>query len=174
MQTIEARRRVGTGKGAGRRIRASGLVPAVLYGNKVDPVNVAVDPKKVREILLSAQGNNSLFRIEVSGGETVEMARVVEFQKDSVKRTITHCDFERLDPNQAKIFQVPIRIEGKSTAEKTGGRLVHVMRKTRVKCIPTDCPEAITIDVAPVIIGQSIRIADLPAPTGCTFIFKDN
>ena len=171
---LTARRRVGTGKGAGRRIRSNGLIPAVLYGNKGEAVNLALEPKAVREVLSSPKGQNQIVSIEVVGGESVAYAHIVDFQKHPVKRTLVHCDLQRVDESATRLYTVPIRLEGRSMAEKTGGRIVFVTRRTRVRCKPTDVPEAITVDVSPLEIGESIRIADLKTDPALVLVYSDN
>lgn len=174
MATLNARRRVGTGKGAGRRIRANGMIPAVLYGNKGEAVNLAVEPKALKAILQSPMGNNSMFEVNVDGGETVALARVADFTKHPTKRTLVHCDLQRLDPNVSRTLKVPVRLTGESPAEKIGCRLRFISRVLDVRCLPGDVPEAIEVSIEAVEPGGEIRIASLTPADGLTYLYRDN
>ena len=174
MNKLSARRRVGTGKGAGRRIRDNGMIPAVLYGQSGDAVNLALNPKELREILLSARGKNSIFSVEVDGGETVDCAMVREYQKDPVKRTLVHCDLLRLDPSKPRRFKVPFILIGTSKAEKLGGRVEFSTRDTWVECTPLNVPVNIEINTEELEPGDRIRIADVVAPDGVKLVYNQN
>jgi len=150
------------------------MIPAVLYGRGGDAINLALNPKDVREILLSSKGQNSVFSLEVDGGETVDCAIVGDYQKDPVKRTLVHCDLLRLDPNSPREFQIPFRLVGTSKAEKLGGRTIFSTRSSWVQCTPMNVPECIEIDVTDLDIGDRIRIADVEAPEGVKLVFTQN
>ena len=171
---LTARRRVGTGKGAGRRIRSGGLIPAVMYGDTSEPVNLAVNPKAVRDLLLSPSGRNTLFSVEVDGGETVALARFAGYQQDPVRRTLLHCDIQRLNPEQERTFKVPIQLQGTSAAEKAGGRVRFVTRMVKLMCRPQDCPATLEVDVSEVGLGQTIRLGDVNPPANSKLLFSDN
>jgi len=174
MMKLEARRRVGTGKGAGRRIRDKDMIPAVLYGNHGDAVNLALNPKSVRELLKSPKGINTAFELTVDGGETVPCALVKTYQKDPLRRTLLHCDFIRLDPNKNRHFQIPVTLTGTSLAEQEGGRLLFITRTFGVECIPADVPVSIEVDVSDLDIGDRLRLSDVLLPSGLTLVDAPN
>ena len=174
MLKLEARRRVGIGKGAGRRIRTGGLIPAVMYGSAGEAVSLAVDPKSVKAILASPTAWNTVFSVEVDGGETVPCARFAEIQKHPVRRTLLHCDIQRLDPDVPRVFKVPIRLSGVSPAEKIGSKVRFVTRDTRVRAKPADIPEAVVVDVGALAPGQTIRVSDLGRPETYEILYRDN
>jgi large subunit ribosomal protein L25 len=174
MLKLEARRRVGTGKGAGRRIRDKGMIPAILYGNHGETVSLALDPKSVRTLLKSPKGNNTTFELNVDGGETVPCTIVKTYQKDPVQRTLLHCDLIRLDPNKNRHFQIPITLTGTSLAEKEGGRLLFITRTFGVECIPEDVPVSIEVDVSELDIGDRLRLSDVPLPSKLTLVDAPN
>lgn len=171
---IEARRRVGTGKGAGRRIRSRGMVPAVLYGNGGAAVNLAVKPAVVKQVLKSPMGINSVFSVKVEGGESVAHARLVAFQKDPVKRTLVHCDFQRLDPAKPIKVRIPITLEGVSEASKQGSRVRFVTRWIMAKCLPGAIPESIVVDQTNLEPSSELRLSEVVAPEDVELIFGDN
>jgi large subunit ribosomal protein L25 len=174
MLKLEARRRVGTGKGAGRRIRDKGMIPAVLYGNHGEAVSLALDPKAVRTLLKSPKGENTTFELNVDGGETVPCTIVRTYQKDPVRRTLLHCDLIRLDPNKNRNFQIPVLLTGTSLAEKEGGRLLFITRTFGVECVPADVPVSIEVDVFDLDIGDRLRLSDVPLPSGLILVDAPN
>ncbi|HIA04291.1 MAG TPA: 50S ribosomal protein L25 [Myxococcales bacterium] len=174
MTTLKARRRVGTGKGAGRRIRDRGMVPAVLYGNGGEAVNLALEPKAAKAILTSGRGINSVFTLEVDGGETVPMARIINFQKHPVRRTLVHCDIQRLDPTKIRLFKVPVQLTGESPAVKIGCKLTFSTRIVRVNCLPSDCPETFEVNIDGLDPGDIIRIEELEVPETLELLYRDN
>lgn len=172
--SLQARRRVGTGKGAGRRIRANGLIPAVLYGNKAEPVNLAVEPADIKRLLESPKGRNATFTLEVNGGETVAVAMIKDWQKDPVRRTLVHCDLIRLDPTVSRKYRVPIKLVGVSPAEKAGAKVRFITRHIKVTCLPGDIPEGIEADISVVGLGGIVRLADIVPPSGVELHYHDN
>ncbi len=173
-QNLEARRRVGIGKGAGRRIRSSGLVPAVLYGAGGPSVNLALDPRDVKKILGSTRGINSTFSLSVNGGETVTLAKFSEFQRHPLKRTLIHADIVRLDPERLVTFKVPLNLVGVGPAQKMGARIRHVTREVVVECKPADCPEQVAVDTSTMEPATIIRLADVVPGPGLRLVYNDN
>lgn len=171
---LEARRRVGLGKGAGRRVRSRGLIPAVMYGAGGEAVSLAVEPRAIKQILASPMGINSIFTVEVAGGETVDLARIVEFQKHPLKRTLVHCDIQRLEPNKARTFKVPVALDGVAPAIKLGARTSVITRYVNVLCLPEDIPEAVRVDIGELMPGGSIRLADIELGDKLTLLYRDN
>lgn len=150
------------------------MIPAVLYGNGDKAVNLAVEPAIVKRILLSPHGNNSVFALRVEGGESVEHVRIVSFQKDPVKRTLVHCDFQRLDPAKTLKVRVPLRLVGVSNATKLGAKSRFVTRWVKVACLPGVIPEAIEVDQTPLEPSEAIRLSAVVAPEGVELIYRDN
>lgn len=172
--TLEARRRVGTGKGAGRRIRAMGMIPAVLYGGSAGPVNLAVQPKDIKNIMSSARGANATFELRVDGGETVGLVRIADFQKDPVRRTLVHCDLQRLDPAAKRQYKVPVKLDGVGPAQKMGAKLRFVTREVVLECVPQVVPTEVTVSLNELEPGGIIRLSDVAPPEGTQILFRDN
>lgn len=171
---LVARRRVGLGKGAGRRIRARGMIPAVLYGDGGANVNLALEPADVKQILQSKSGLNTIFTLEVDGGETVPLARIVQFQKNPIKRTLVHCDLQRLAADKKLSILVPIELTGISAAGKLGAKIRFVTRSVRVSCLPADIPVALVVDQTPLQPTEAIRLGDITPPEGVELVYHDN
>ena len=171
---LQARRRVGTGKGAGRRIRDNGMIPGVMYGNGQDNVNLAFDPRHVKAILTSPKGINSTFSVDVDGGEDVALARFASFQKDPVRRTLVHADVQRLDPERKLAFKVPLRLVDSGPAQSIGCKIRFVTRHVKVLCRPEDVPAEITVSTKSLEPSSAIRLSDMTVDSTLTLMYKDN
>lgn len=160
--TIVAERRDSRGKNEARRLRASGSVPAVLYGSGGDAVAVAVNPKEVNRILHSKTGHNTIFDIAVTGGETTPVM-VVDWQNDPIKDYLLHVDLKRIDLNARIRVKVPVHTVGDPKGVKLQGGLHELItREIEIECLPDEIPEAFTIDVTELMIGQSVRAGEIP------------
>jgi large subunit ribosomal protein L25 len=163
--TLEAVKRDGRGKNEANRLRASGRIPAVVYGSQKkgqapEGVALAVDPKAVMKILHSESGANTLINLKVDGGDARVMVK--EYQIDPVTQQLLHADFYQLAMDRAITVTVPIVIKGEPRGVKLqGGLLDFVTRDIQVQCLPTDIPEHIDLDVTEMMLNESVRVRDL-------------
>ena len=163
--TLDAVKREGRGKNEANRLRASGQIPAVVYGSKQEGktpegVALAVDPKAVLRILHSDSGANTLINLRVDGSEARVMVK--EYQLDPITHQLLHADFYQLAMDKAITVTVPIVLNGESRGVKQQGGIVDfVTRDIEVLCLPTDIPEHIDVDVTELMLNQSIRVKDL-------------
>jgi large subunit ribosomal protein L25 len=166
--TLEAVKREGRGKNEANRLRASGQIPAVVYGSRTEGkapegVPVSVDPKQVLRILHSESGANTLITLKVDGGSAARVM-VKEYQLDPITHQLLHADFYQLALDKAITVTVPITLKGEPRGVKLqGGLLDFVTRDIQVLSLPTEIPEHIDIDVTELMLNQSIRVRDLPA-----------
>ena len=164
--TLDVVKRAGRGKNEANRLRASGQIPAVVYGARAgsaapEGVPVAVDPKAVLRILHSDSGVNTLINLRLDGGESRVMVK--EYQLDPVTHQLLHADFYQLAMDRAITVTVPVVLKGEPRGVKTqGGLLDFVTREIQVQCLPTDIPEHIDLDVSEMLLNQSVRVRDLP------------
>ena len=159
--TLKASMREDTGKGSARRSRASGRVPAVVYGRGIDPLAIEVDRRDFVTALHTDAGMNVLLSIEVDGTKTTAITR--ELQRDPVKGTLLHADFVKVDLTQEIEIEVPVHLVGESPGAKEGGVLEHPLFTIHVRCLPTEVPEGIDADVSGLNIGDVLRVSDLAA-----------
>ena len=165
--TLETTKRDGRGKNEARRLRASGQIPAVVYGAKKDgeaPVGtaVAVNPKELLRILHSDSGANTLITLkgDIGGGSRV---MVREYQLDPVTLALLHADFYALAMDKAITVTVPIQLTGTPVGVKLQGGIVDfVTREIEVESLPTEIPENVTIDISDLALNQAVRVRDLP------------
>jgi large subunit ribosomal protein L25 len=165
--TLEAVKRDGRGKNEANRLRASGQIPAVVYGSRAEGktpegVPVSVDPKQVLRILHSESGANTLITLKVDGGSAARVM-VKEYQLDPITHQLLHADFYQLALDKAITVTVPVTIKGEPRGVKLqGGLLDFVTREIQVSSLPTEIPEHIVVDVTELMLNQSIRVRDLP------------
>jgi large subunit ribosomal protein L25 len=165
--TLQAEKREGRGKNEARRLRASGKIPAVLYGSeKGKAVEIAVDPKTLLRILHSDSGVNTLIGLEgvgESGGNTRVLVK--EYQLDPINHKLLHVDFYQVAMDKAITVTVPIELTGEPKGVKQQGGIVDfVQREIEVECLPGDIPEHVTVDVSELMLHQGIRLRDLVTP----------
>jgi len=158
---VEAQPRQADGKNVARRVRKSGRVPAIVYGAKKEPVAVSVDPKQISRVLHSASGHNTIFDLQLGGGN--EKAMIVDWQYEPIKGALLHIDLKRIAMDQRLHVQVPIVLKGEAAGVKQqGGILEQVLREVDVECLPADIPTAIEADVSHLVFGEVLRVGNLP------------
>jgi large subunit ribosomal protein L25 len=158
---LEAQKRDTFGKNEARRLRAKGLIPGVLYGGKGEGMPVAVNPKELMRILHSESGVNTLINFKLDG--TDARVLVKEYQVDPIEHKLLHADFYRIALDKMLTVTIPVHLRGEAKGVKQQGGVVDfVHREIEIECLPTDIPERIELDVSELLIGQSIRVRDLP------------
>jgi large subunit ribosomal protein L25 len=160
---VTAESRPDRGKNAARRLRRTGLIPAVVYGGKGETVSVSVDPKTLHRVLRSESGRNTILSLDLGqGGKTSAILK--SWQVDPIKERFLHADFFRIKMDVAIRVNVPVLARGEARGVKVdGGILELIMREIAVECLPGDIPERIEVDVADLGIHDAIRVSDLPA-----------
>ena len=160
--TIAAEPRQSRGKNEARRLRASGMAPAVVYGAKLDAIPVSLSPKEVRKILNSTTGHNTIFNVAVNGGETTPVM-IVDWQSDPVRETLLHVDLKRIDLTKRMAVKVPVHTTGEAKGVKIQGGLFEIVtREIEIECLPNEIPDGFTVDVSELMIGQNLRASDIP------------
>ncbi len=171
-QKMKAELRDGTGKGVARKLRASGRVPAVLYGRGSNAVAISVDEKDLYHLLHTGAGGNVLVGLQVDGAEHLALPR--EIQRDAIRGSVYHVDFLEVSRDQTIAVDVPIHVVGESVGVKAGGVLEHHLWDLHVECLPGDVPDSIDIDVSALEVGQSVKVADVHAPEGVTILTAED
>jgi large subunit ribosomal protein L25 len=160
--TLAAVRRDQRGRNEMVRLRRQGRIPAVLYGGSDPAESVAVDPKELMRILHSDSGVNTLISLQVEGGAEARVL-VKQYQLDPVTHKLLHCDFYRVAMDKMLRVSVPVQLTGEAKGVKAQGGIVDfVHRDLNIECLPGDIPEHVTVDVTELMIGQGIRVRDLP------------
>jgi len=162
-ELIEAQPRAAEsrGKNEARRLRATGQIPAIVYGAKKESISVSVNPKQISKILHSATGHNTIFDLKV--GNAQDKVMIVDWQFDPIKSHLLHIDLKRIEMNTAIKVKVPIMLVGEAAGVKQqGGILEQVLREVEIECLPNDIPSHIDVDVSELVFGVVKRVADLP------------
>ncbi|MBZ5693869.1 MAG: 50S ribosomal protein L25 [Acidobacteriia bacterium] len=160
--TVEGKVREERGKNAARRTRLTGMVPAVLYGDRKDSVALSVNAKQVARILRSETGHNTIFSVRVAGGAE-EKAMMKDWQVDPVSGALLHVDLLRIAMDVRMRVRVPVHTFGEPQGVKMqGGIFEMVTREVELECLPSDIPEEFKVDVTEMMIGKQLRAADLP------------
>ncbi|HEX3127974.1 MAG TPA: 50S ribosomal protein L25 [Thermoanaerobaculia bacterium] len=169
--TIDVQKREKTGKGANRRARSGGMIPAVVYGGGKDSISIQIDRKSMLDLMKKAGSENPIYLLKLtdSGGERHAMIR--EVQTDPISRQVLHIDFQRVMMDQKVRVQVPVELTGVAYGVKTQGAVLDfVTREVHVECLPGDIPKAIELDVTGLHAGQHAEARDLKLPSGVTLL----
>jgi large subunit ribosomal protein L25 len=162
--TLKIEKRDSRGKNEARRLRASGRIPAVLYGaEKGKALEIAVDPKALLRILHSESGVNTLIGLEgLSDGGRDARVLVKEYQLDPIDHRLLHADFYQVAMDKTLTVTVPIVLKGEARGVKQQGGIVDfVNREIEIEVLPADIPESIVVDVTELMLNQGIRVRDL-------------
>ena len=162
--TLQAEKRDGRGKNEARRLRASGRIPAVVYGTeKNKATEIAVDPKVLLRILHSESGVNTLIGLNGAGLAAGGKVLVKEYQLDPIDHELLHADFYQVAMDKMLTVTVPVVLKGEPKGVKQQGGIVDfVNREIEVECLPADIPEHVDIDISDLMMHQGVRVRDLP------------
>jgi large subunit ribosomal protein L25 len=164
---LTAERRTAIGRSAVRKLKASGSVPAVIYGSKDKPEALQVSKRDINALLSHAAGENILVELEV-GGQS-RLALVQEVQHAPLGGAVLHVDFHAVSQDEVIEADVPLEPTGMANGVKNmGGLLEQSLRTLSIECLPRDLPDVIRVDVSALNIGDAIHVRDLPLPEGVT------
>src|SRR5437867_2797907 len=167
MRELRVQRRNELGKGAVRRLRRHGLVPAILYGRGSEPQPLAVSPTDVHRALHAHGGGGVLVNLRVAGESETRAALVRDLQFDPVRETLLHVDLQAVRMDEEITVELPIHVVGEAAGVKEqSGVLAVLLRQVEVACLPSLIPERIDIDVTPLRIHGVLTVADLRLPEG--------
>jgi large subunit ribosomal protein L25 len=159
-------------RSAVKKLRASGRVPATIYGRQAKPQNLEVVYDDISDLLHHSVSENLLVDLSVENDARAKrLALVQEIQHHPLTGKVLHVDFHEVAENEKVTISVPVETTGEAVGVKTGGgSLTHVLLKLKVRSLPKDLPEQIAIDVTALEIGKSVHIGDVVAPAGVEII----
>jgi large subunit ribosomal protein L25 len=168
---IHATARERQGKGASRRLRRTGYVPAILYGAGKDPVTIQLEHNDVlKHTDLEAFYSHILTLKLPSGDERVVLK---DMQRHPHKAQVMHMDFLRINENEELTMRVPLHFINEETCVgvKTGGGVIsHLMTELEIQCLPRDLPEYIDVDVAALDLGDAVHLSEISVPAGVEIV----
>ncbi|MFM2375951.1 MAG: hypothetical protein RLZZ165_1048 [Bacteroidota bacterium] len=158
MKTVELKgtKRVSTGKSAMKKIRRAGNIPAVIYGQG-EPMAVEIDFMAITKVLHSPE--TYVVNLDLEG--TTTQAVIREVQVHPVTDKIIHVDFLRVSDQEAVEVELPIKLSGTSKGVLSGGRLVPMLRKLKVRGLVSQLPDKVEIDISDLDLGKTIRVGEV-------------
>ncbi len=168
---VNAEKRTDEGKGASRRLRRAGKVPAILYGGDEAPVSLTLDHNQFLRHLQEEAFYAHILTIDIDGKK--EKAVLKDLQRHPASDVkIIHADFLRVDNKHEVTMTVPLHFVGEDKAPgvKAGGKVSHLMTEVEISCLPKDLPEYIEVDVSGLELDASLHLSDLILPKGVTLV----
>src|SRR5216110_3841849 len=166
---LKAEPRSATGRSAARRLKARGIVPAVVYGGKEKSQPLQVSARDINAMLSHASGENILVELEITGSKGTRTALLQEVQHSPVGGDILHVDFHAISMDEKITADVPLEPLGTPNGVKNfGGLLEQSLRVMAIECLPRDLPDRITVDVSQLNIGDSVHVREIQLPSGVT------
>jgi len=166
-QDMTASIRQNFGKGANHRLRQSGYAPAILYGQKSEPVALSMDAKVLTKALLRLHGHNAVISLDIEGekGKKKHHVLIKDIQTDPITDSVLHVDFFEIDLDKEIILDVPVSYTGTAKGVDLGGILNIMAHTIKIKGMPLAIPDEIPVDVTPLeLTSHGITCGDLAIP----------
>ena len=173
---LKANIRTESGKGPARRLRAEGLVPAVLYGSGAESTMLTVNAAELIRVIRAEKGEAGFVKLVIDeGGKNSERISVLkELQTNTVTKKIVHADFYEIRMDRKLTRDVPIHIVGSSIGVDKGGELNQFKRDVRLSCVPGLMPRHVDVYVTEMMIGDTVRVSDLKLAEGIEILDAGN
>jgi large subunit ribosomal protein L25 len=165
--TFGADRREMQGKGASRRLRHSGKVPAILYGGPLGPQPLVLDQQNLLTMIGSEKFYSSIVRVNIDGQP--QEAIIKDVQMHPARHAVVHVDLQRVVDHEAIRLHLPIHFKGEAAApgvKSQGGLVSHMRSDVEVTCLPKDLPEFLEIDLSNMNLNETLFLSDIPLPAG--------
>jgi large subunit ribosomal protein L25 len=159
------------GKGASRRLRHEGKVPAILYGGHADARALTLSHQKLLIMLDNERFYSTILSLKV--GDQTQAAILKDVQRHPFKNAIVHIDFQRVEENEKIRISIPLHFTGAAVSpgvKTQGGIVSHMRNETEVSCLPKDLPEFIEVDISGLSLNESIHLSQLKVPAGVTLV----
>lgn len=168
MEKIQLKTRTRTTKGNGpaRAMRREGRLPAVLYGPNTEPMMLSVDFYDLEMVLKQGNIGRTILDLDIDDGKSTKSAMVKELQTHPVSQTFLHMDLYEISMDRKIRVNVPVVATGKSKGVELGGMLQLIRRELEISCLPNEIPEAITIDITELDMGDAIHVEDIQLEGG--------
>ncbi|MFW6163669.1 MAG: 50S ribosomal protein L25 [Planctomycetota bacterium] len=166
--TLQAEKRHEVGSRAARRLRAEGIMPAVLYGHRRGTVHLSIPARDFERLL-----HDGIRLLDLEIGGTVEPAIIKDIQYDALGDDLLHADFARVAMDEKLTVSIPVELHGTPKGVEAGGVLDHALMDVEVSCLPADIPDHVTVEVSHLEIGDTIHLRELQPPPGVEFLEDD-
>ncbi len=162
LSTLKAERREGTGKGVARKLRQGGRLPAVLYGRDMESMHLSLDAHDAEYLFRNISVDNTIVHLDVDGEKEPVQTLVREIQTHPWKPLLLHVDFLRIQAGVEVEMDVPIELVGVPVGVSIGGGVLEqIIHDLAIRCLPSNIPESIEIDVSKLDLNDSIHVADV-------------
>ena len=167
---LNAEKREDMGKGASRRLRRAGRVPAIVYGLDQAPEAISMTQNQVLKHLENEAFYSQIITVNLDGKSTQAVLR--DLQRHPFKSYIVHMDLQRVDMNKPVHVHVPLHFTNEEICAgvKAGGMVSHEVIEVEISCLPKDLPEFIEVDIANLNVGDSLHLSDLQLPAGTSLL----
>jgi large subunit ribosomal protein L25 len=159
------------GKGASRRLRHDGKVPAILYGGHTAARTLMLNHQKLLIMLDNERFYSTILNLKV--GDQTQAAILKDVQRHPYKNAIVHIDFQRVEENEKIRISIPLHFTGAAVSpgvKSQGGIVSHMRNETEVSCLPKDLPEFIEVDISGLSLNESIHLSQLKIPEGVVLV----
>jgi large subunit ribosomal protein L25 len=159
------------GKGASRRLRRSGKVPAILYGGHTEPRQLSFDHTKLLQMLDNERFYSTILSIKV--GSELQAVILKDVQRHPAKNQILHLDLQRVLENEKVRMTIPLHFKGDTVCpgvKTQGGIISHLLNDVQVSCLPKDLPEFLELDMSQMNINDMKRLSDIVLPPGVELV----
>ena len=159
------------GKGASRRLRHDGKVPAILYGGHLAARTLTLSHQKLLIMLENERFYSTILNLKV--GDESQAAILKDVQRHPFKNAIVHVDFQRVEESEKIRINIPLHFTGAAVSpgvKSQGGIVSHMRNETEVSCLPKDLPEFIEVDISGLSLNESIHLSQLKIPAGVTLV----
>ncbi len=163
---ISATSRTAQGTGASRRLRKTGRVPGIVYGER-EPIMIDLDHNNLYHALRKERFHATVLTLELDGKKEEVLLR--DFNMHPFRQQVQHIDFQRVDKNKKIHMKVPLHFLNAETSpgvKESGGIVSHVMNDLNIACLPDDLPEFIEVDLSTLSLSHSIHVSDIKLPKG--------
>jgi large subunit ribosomal protein L25 len=169
--TLNVAPRTQTGRSASRRLRNANQVPAILYGKHTSPEKLSIDGPEFRKLLKAASGRSILIEIKSPARKDVALSIIQEISRDPITDKYLHVDLHEVKADEKFEIDVSVRVIGESFGVKNQSGVLEIGTHTlRIRCLPKDLPELIEVDVSPLKVGETIKVAELKPIAGVDFL----
>jgi large subunit ribosomal protein L25 len=167
---LQVSERESRGSADSRRLRKQGLIPGVLYGRGKTPHVISVPERELRRVLTGDGGLHAILDVVLEGQKTTHPSILKEYQQHPVRGGIIHIDLQEVRLDQTIQARVVVELLGEPVGVTEGGVLSQVNREVTVEALPMEIPEHLELDVSRMAIGDTLRLADLPAREGVEYL----
>ncbi|ARO69509.1 50S ribosomal protein L25/general stress protein Ctc [Xylella fastidiosa subsp. pauca] len=165
---IKAQRREDEGKGASRRLRRAGMIPAIIYGGEQRPVSIQLNHEQIWLAQQNEWFYSSILDLNVDGGGG-EKVLLRDLQRHPYRQLVMHVDFQRVSSDAKLSVAVPLHFINQATSpagKASGVVITHELNEVHVSCLPKDLPEFIEVDLSTLSVGHVIHLSDITFPIG--------